>query len=315
MMKIHANDKNTRLVDALIPANPANEAPRHRDAQGKVRTERSHWIRRLLRRLRRTATPMLRQPVIRQIRCVQLRRMRPLAEGRQAGTPIVRHYWANFLEANRDDIRGHGLEIGTTATLRQYGGSRLTRADAIDLNAHGPDVNVVADLARADGVASDQYDCFINQFTMHLIYDLDATLYHSIRVLKPGGVLLVNFPCVDYYFAQGLDMGTGAPLYMHWWFTPLQVENLLRRAGLAEADFRLDISGNLFARVAYQMNMSAEELSRDELTYQDPGHPLLICARVVKPRAWNIERPDYRQPWLPSDQPARWSVETGHYSP
>lgn len=253
-------------------------------------------------------------PIIRHLRCLQFRRLRPFGNGRQRGTPIVRYYWARYLQKYQPDIHGHSLEIGTTATIQQYGGQTLTQADAIDLVAHSPEVTVVADLSRADHVPSDTYDCFVNQFTMHVIYDVEAALYHSIRVLKQGGVLLVNFSCLDYYFPKGLDMGTGAPLFLYWWFTPIQVENLLRRVGLAETDYKLDIYGNLFARIAYQMNIPAEELTQYELEYVDAGHPLLICVRVVKPATWQATKPEYRNPWLPEVTPAQWNPVTGHYA-
>jgi glycosyltransferase involved in cell wall biosynthesis len=253
-------------------------------------------------------------PIIRRLRCLQLRRLQPLGNGRQRGTAIVRYYWAHFLQKHQRDIQGHALEIGSIDTLRHYGDQAVTQADAMDLAAYSPDIRVVADLSRADDVPADTYDCFVNQFTMHLIYDVEAALYHSIRILKSGGVLLINFPCVDYYFPNGLDMRTGAPLFLHWWFTPIQVENLLRRVGLSEKDFKLDIYGNLFARVAYQMNMPAEELSRQELEYVDPGHPLLICVRAVKPLNWQATKPAYRDPWLPKTTPARWNPSTGHYA-
>jgi len=251
-------------------------------------------------------------PVFRQLRCMEFRRLRPLGNGRQRGTPIVRRYWAQFLGEHQSDIRGHGLEIGTTATLREYGGPELVQADALDLTAH-TDVTVIADLSRADCLPSDSYDCFVNQFTMHLIYDVEAALYHSIRVLKPSGVLLVNFPCVDYYFPRGLDMHTGAPLFLFWWFTPIHVENLLRRVGLVAEDYKLSVYGNLFARIAYQMNVPAEELTRQELEYVDLGHPLLLCARVVKPVGWHAAKPAYRDPWLPDTTPSQWDPVTGHY--
>jgi hypothetical protein len=206
------------------------------------------------------------------------------------------------------------LEIGTTATVRRYGGESVIRADAIDLTAHSPEVTVVSDLSRADNISSNQYNCFVNQFTTHLIYDIDAALYHSIRILKPDGVLLINFPCVDYYFPHGLDMGTGKPLFVYWWFTPIQVENLLRRIGLHEDDYRIECYGNLFARVAYQMNFSAEELTQHELTFADAGHPLLICVRVVKPNHWVALKPAYRDAWQPYVQAAKWNSELGHYA-
>jgi hypothetical protein len=101
---------------------------------------------------------------------------------------------------------------------------------------------------------------------------------------------------------------------MYWWFTPIQVENYLRRAGIAEANYSLTCYGNLFARLAYQMNLPAEELTKRELEYVDPGHPLLICARVVKPHNWRAVRPDYQTAWRPRVTPARWNPVTGHYA-
>ena len=253
-------------------------------------------------------------PLVRNLRCLQFRRLQPLGHGRQRGTPIVRHYWERYLQEHQADIRGTALEIGTTYTIREFGGIVVTRADAIDLSPHSPEVRVVADLSHADHVPSDRYDCFVNQFTMHLIYDAEAALYHSIRLLKPGGVLLINFSCVDYYFPRGLDMGTGEPLFLYRWYTPIQVENLLRSLSLRTDDYTLDVYGNLFTRIAYQMNMPAEELTRRELEYVDAGHPLLICARVVKPASWRATKPEYRTPWLPEVTPARWNPVMGHYA-
>jgi glycosyltransferase involved in cell wall biosynthesis len=286
---------------------------RYSFAYGLIQRAREGLPGKLFRAAQRFRLRWLSLPLIRHLRGVQLRRLRPLGNGRQQGTAIVRYYWAQFLQKHRSDIRGRALEIGTTSTLSQYGRDALTCADAIDLKAHSPEVTVVADLSRADHVPADVYDCFVNQFTTHLIHDIEAALYHAVRILKPGGVLLINFPCVDYYFPQGLDMGTGSPLFLYWWFTPIQVENLFQQIGLDRADYRMEIYGNLFTRIAYQMNMPAEELTAHELEYQDRGHPLLICARIVKPKEWKAERPVYREAWRPDVNPAHWNPETGHY--
>lgn len=267
---------------------------------------------RLYRRARSGWRALRGLPVVRHLRALQLRRLEPLAGGRQRGEPIIRHYWERFLDAHREDLRGRCLEIGATQTLRRYAGAAMSHAEAMDL-APRDGVAVVADLSRADAVPADTYDCFVVPFTMHLIYDVEAALHHAVRILKPGGVLLVNFPCVDYYFARGLDMGTGRPLFVFWWFTPIQVENLLRRVGLTSESFELSAYGNLFARVAYQMNLPADELTRAERDHQDAGHPLILCARIVKPAHWQGVRPEYRDPWLPAVTPAQWNPITGHY--
>jgi SAM-dependent methyltransferase len=241
----------------------------------------------------------LRAPILRQLTALRFRRLQPMFDGRPVGTAIVRWYWNDFLERHRGDVRGDALEVGTTSTIRAYGGDRLRSADAIDLAAHTPDVTLVADLSRADNLPGERYDCFVLQFTMHVIADVEAALYHAVRMLKPGGVLLVNFSCVDAQFPNGLDMGTGAPMWVHWCFTPLQVHNLVRGVGLLASDYMLEIDGNLFARIAYQLNMPAESLTEGELTHHDPAWPVLICARIVRPDNWKPTPPAYRDRWVP----------------
>ena len=253
-------------------------------------------------------------PLIRNVRASRFRRLQPFNAGKSSGLSVIRYYWAAFLEQHRNDIRGRALEVGETTTIRDFGGDTVTQADAIDLDAHSPDVRVVADLSRADHVPADQYDCFVNQFTTTVIYDIDAALYHAIRILKPGGVLLINFWCVDFYLHRGLDMGTGAPLYMHHWFTPLQVQNMLRRLGLTAADFTVTIYGNLLTRMAFLLNVPAREFTLGELDHIDPGQPLNICVRVVKPMDWHATKPTYVEPlWTPDVAPAQVQTDTGHY--
>lgn len=253
-------------------------------------------------------------PLLRDLRTLRFRRLQPLGGGRSSGLSIIRYYWADFLEQHQADIRGHALEIGETTTIQQYGGDRLTQVDALDLAAHTPEVKVVADLSRADHVPGDTYDCFVVQFTTAVIYDLDAFVYHAIRLLKPGGVLLINFWCVDFYLHRGLDMGTGAPLYMYHWSTPIGIHNLLHNLGLSDSDYQMQVYGNLVARMAFLLNIPARELTAQERTHVDPGQPLLICARIVKPVDWSPAKPAYRDPvWLPTNAPANLSRGTGHY--
>jgi len=253
-------------------------------------------------------------PLIRHLRTLRYRRLMPLGGGKSEGLSTIRYYWADFLERQRQDIRGRALEIGETTTIRAYGGDALTQADALDLAAHSPEVRVVADLSRADHVPGEMYDCFVNQFTTCVLYDIQAALYHAIRLLKPGGVLLINFWCVDFYFHRGLDMGTGAPLYMHHWFTPIGVHDLFQRLNLTEADYHVTTYGNLLTRMAFLLNIPAREYTPAELEHNDPGQPLLICVRAVRPMDWQVDPPPYREPrWTPSARPTSLQSDTGHY--
>jgi SAM-dependent methyltransferase len=235
----------------------------------------------------------LRLPIARHLRCLSLRRTSALYPGRAVGTPVVRHYWSRYLDERRSDVRGRALEIGMTGTVRYYGGDRVTTVEAIDVAASDPSVTIVADLAKADHVPSDQFDCFVNQFTIHIIYDFRAALYHSIRILKPGGVLLINFPCRSGYPANGIPLGNGNSAHVYWWFTPRLVESVCMDLGIDEAHRRLQTYGNYFALTAYMAGIPAEELTARELATVDPDFPLLICARIEKPAHWSSRyRPD-----------------------
>ncbi len=225
-------------------------------------------------------------PVVRHLRCLSLRRGSALYPGREVGTQVVRYYWNQFLAERRSDIRGRALEIGSTSTVRYFGGDKVEVAEAIDIAPLDPSVTIVADLANAAHVPSDQFDCFVNQFTMHIIYDFKAALYHSVRLLKPGGVLLINFPCRSGYPAAGIPIDGARKAHVYWWFTPRLVETVFSELGIVEPHRELKTYGNLFALTAYMAGIPSEEMTVDELDMNDPDIPLLICARVQKPQDW-----------------------------
>lgn len=257
---------------------------------------------------------VLRLPIIRHLRAIQFRRLTPLQGGATPSTAIVRYYHEQFLQQHASDVAGRCLEIGETRTIRRIGGANVTQAEALDMSAHSSEITVVTDLSRADHVPADQFDCFLNHFTMTVVFDVEAALYHSIRILRPGGVLLINFGCIDYFLHDGLDMGTGEPLHMYNWFTPLQIHDALHQVGLTEDDYEMTVYGNLFTRMAFQLNLSADELTATELDTADPGHPVLACVRVQKPEGWDPERPTYRTPkYTPRSEPKKLHPLTGHY--
>lgn len=164
---------------------------------------------------------------------LRTRSQSPFDETTVRGVHPVRGYWDRFLETHRADIRGVALEIGNTELTLGKGGAAVTRADVLDV-APAPGVAVVADLQRAWDVPGETYDVFVNQFTMHLIPDDRAALFHAVRVLKPGGVLLCNFPCVSSY-PLTLEYAPGTRTFVERWYTPAGVRRLVEALGLGSA--------------------------------------------------------------------------------
>ena len=224
--------------------------------------------RRALReRLRRLLRPALLGP---------LRRLTPLSDdwGYDRGTPVDRYYIERFLEAHRGDVRGRVLEVKNGDYTAQYG-AVVERSDVLDVDPTNPRATVVADLAAADGVPADAYDCFVLTQTLQYIYDTRAALGHAHRILRPGGVLLATVPAVSR-----IDPVAGVERDF-WRFTAAGCTALF---GGAFGAGRVEVSahGNLFATVAFLSGMAREELSERELRTDDPYFPLVVTVRAVK---------------------------------
>jgi hypothetical protein len=118
-----------------------------------------------------------------------LRRTTPLSSrwGTDRGTPVDRYYIERFLDAHRGDIRGRVLEVKDSTYTEQFGGG-VTVADVLDADRRNAQATVIADLAAADSVPGNSYDCFILTQTLQLIYDTRGALRHAARVLREGAI-------------------------------------------------------------------------------------------------------------------------------
>jgi len=84
------------------------------------------------------------------------------------------------------------LEIGDADYTRKFGGKRVTHSDVLHVADRDPPATIVADLTAAEHIPSNAFDCAIVTQTLHLIYDVRAAIGTLYRILKPGGVLVVN---------------------------------------------------------------------------------------------------------------------------
>jgi len=194
-----------------------------------------------------------------------------------------------FLTENSDAVQGRGLEIDQIATLKAYGGDRITKALAINV-VPGPGIDIVADLADAGHVPADEFDVFINQFAFHVIHDDLKALYHSIRMLRPGGTLLCNFVCVAWFPEQGFPCGDSRFDMMRW-YTPAGVRAMLRKL-LPEDCFTITAYGNRMMHLAYVLAWGIEAFPKSLVDHRESGWPVLICVRVTKPVDWQATVPE-----------------------
>jgi hypothetical protein len=203
-----------------------------------------------------------------------LRRTKPISGswGFDRGRPVDRYYIDSFLEAHRKDIQGRTVEIlNTEYTVRL--GSNIARADILDIDPANRQATIIADLAAADSIESDSFDCFILTQTLQLIYDVKSALAHSHRILRPGGVLLVTVPSLSRLAGEGYTD--------YWRFTPASCARLF--GDIFGADqVTITAYGNVLSAVAFLEGMACEELSKPELDVIDEHYPVLMAIRAVK---------------------------------
>ena len=209
-----------------------------------------------------------------------LRRAQPLSQywGWDRGQPVDRYYIAGFLDRHRADVRGRVLEVRNQEYTKQFGADAVTCSDVVDIDSANGLATVIADLRHADTIPAATYDCIILTQTLHLIDDMTAVLAECVRILRPGGVLLVTVPSV-------IRMDDEAGLDGDFWrLTEASARKLFAEAFPIDA-FDVVAYGNVMACAAFLYGLSAEELAPADLDPVDPMFPLVIAIRAVKPAA------------------------------
>jgi SAM-dependent methyltransferase len=206
-----------------------------------------------------------------------IRRTKPLSEvwGLDRGTPVDRYYIERFLEDHRADIRGRVLEVKDSAYTDRYGNG-VAHRDVLDIDPTNPLATIVADLAEADAIPSNTYDCFILTQTLQFIYDTHAALSHARRILRPDGVLLATVPAI-------IRVERSYKTTDYWRFTVASCSALFSEAFGGE-DVSIRSYGNVLSAVAFLTGMAHQELSRRELETYDEYYPVIVAVRAVKHR-------------------------------
>lgn len=209
-----------------------------------------------------------------------LRRLTPLSEdfGCDRGRPVDRHYIEQFMASRADDIHGRVLEVGDRTYTRRYGGARVAHSDMLHIVEGEPEATIIADLASADHIGSDTFDCVILTQTLQLIYDFDAAIRTIYRILKPGGVLLATFPGIS----QSYDSEWGETWY--WNFTGVSARRMFGDV-FSPDGVTVQTFGNVLAAISFLQGLAIEELTAEELDYRDPGYDVTIAVRAQKPVA------------------------------
>lgn len=197
--------------------------------------------------------------------------------GFDRGQPIDRYYIEEFLSAHSSDIKGRTLEFGNRTYTRKFGGDKVVISDVLSVEEGNPEATIVADLASANQIQSDTFDCIIMTQTLQMIYDFHPALMHLHRILKPGGVLLVTTHGISKICRrEGRDKWGE-----YWRFTAQSIRKIFL-GYFPDDKLTIETYGNVLAAVSILHGLAAHELSKSELDFRDPDFEVLIGVRAVK---------------------------------
>ena len=244
-------------------------------AKSYLPAETRNWVVRQQKRFH------LQWPPVGVVRFGSFRRLTPISPifAIDRGLPIERYYIEKFLAANCNDVRGRCLELGDDFYTQKFGGDTVTVADVLNV-VEAPGATVIADLTCADHVPSNTFDCIIFTQALQMIYDMDKSLEHIFRILKPGGVLLLTSHGISKI---GRRLGRD-DWGEYWRITTQSAERLIGNA-FPGSEFTVDSYGNVLSAMCTLHGMASEELSEKELDYNDPDFEVIVTVRAQKPEA------------------------------
>lgn len=195
--------------------------------------------------------------------------------GLDRGTPIDRVYIEHFLELKKKFIKGDVLEIGENTYTKKFG-----TIDCNSLVFHfdktNKEADIIGDLTNYKDLPKNKADCFILTQTLNFIYDYKSAIIGIDRMLKKNGVALITV--AGLVNISKYDYERWGDFYR---FTDLTIKKSLGDI-FGEENVEVETYGNLLTVTSLLHGISSEELSKDELFYNDRNYQLIITAKVLK---------------------------------
>ena len=197
--------------------------------------------------------------------------------GYDRGDPVDRYYIERFLAARASDIRGRVLEVGDDSYTRRFGGTAVDAVDVLHIDEANPKATIVGDIADADHIPSERFDCIVFTQTLHLVWDMRAAVETLHRILRPGGVALVTVPTISN---RSNDLWSGQ---WYWSMTDTAAARLFGEVfGPEQVEARGH--GNAVAAVAFLQGLASSEVPTRKLDHDDPQYHIVSTVRAERAR-------------------------------
>lgn len=200
------------------------------------------------------------------------RSLEPLSEkfGFDRGTPIDRFWIDSFIKDEHKHIKGRVLEVCDDRYSSAYK-DQIEKLDILDINTKNKKATIYGDLRDLKKVIKDNtYDCVIMTHVLGQIDDVPAAAKELARIIKPGGVLLVTSASISPTVEHEWNI---------WRFTKNAMHYLFDRNF---TKVEVGSKGNVLAGQCFWVGMSQEELTKEELEYNDNRFQCVITVVATK---------------------------------
>ena len=198
--------------------------------------------------------------------------------GFDQGLPIDRYYIEKFLFENKHLIKGVTLEIAESTYTKKFGGKKVKKALLFNVKKSRSKADIIGNLATGEGIKENLVDCFIMTQTLPFIYDIHSTVKNAVKILRPGGSLLVTVPGITQI--SRYDMSRWG---QYWSFTDLSLRKLFEEV-VPSSFINIKTFGNVKSAAYFLYGFAQHELIREELECHDSDYQLIIGAVVQKPK-------------------------------
>lgn len=185
--------------------------------------------------------------------------------GFDLGMPIDRYYIEKFLKVHERLIKGTVVEVSENTYTKKFGGKKVTKSLILS-----------GDLETGEGIQSEAADCFICTQTLLCIFDVKKAAENCLKILKPGGTLLLTVPGVTQISKFDMDR------WGHFWsFTDLSIKKLFAPL-VSKKSLKVETFGNVLTSAAFLYGFPSEALSKSQLDKKGPDYQMLITAVCQK---------------------------------
>lgn len=208
-----------------------------------------------------------------------MRQLKPISNvfGFDRGTPIDRIYTDDFLQQNCKYIKGIVCEIAESTYTKQWGGGQVSKSEILHFTSDNPNASIVGDLTQYNLLPKNYLDCFICTVTLNFIYDYKEAIKGIHSMLKSGGVALVTVAGLIQISRYDYDRWGD-----YHRFTDMGIKRDFEEIFAGKNNVEVVSYGNVLTAIGELQGIAAEELTKDELFYNDNDYQVLITIKAIK---------------------------------